>query len=100
MFIPKEADDARDPSDGFVVQESKSTSDILFDPVQITQEQYQYDRNPRFIGTCSYDSVNATVTLFSERPHTMKKGHLINVRGVKSANNICLLYTSPSPRDS
>ena len=88
MFIPKEADDARDPSDGFVVQESKSTSDILFDPVQITQEQYQYDRNPRFIGTCSYDSVNAKVTLFSERPHTMQKGHMIMVRGVKSSNNV------------
>ena len=88
MFIPKEADDARDPSDGFVVQESKSTSDILFDPVSITQEQYQYDRNPRFIGTCSYDTVSAKVTLFSERPHTLQKGHIVNVKGVKSANNV------------
>jgi hypothetical protein len=88
LFIPKEAPDARDPSDGFVIQESRSTSDILFDPVEINEEQYAYNRNPRFIATCSYDSGTAVVTLFSERPHTLQVGHIINVKGVKSTNNV------------
>lgn len=88
MFIPKEAQDARDPSDGFVVQESSQTGNILFDPTEINIDQYQYNRNPRFIATCSYNAGTGEVTLFSEKPHTLFKDNQIIVKGVKSSNNV------------
>ena len=85
VVIPKEAQNTKDPEEGFVIQASSSTSNTLFSPASITATDYDYDRNPRFINTCSV-SANV-VTVVTELPHELNVGDTVIVRGVTSTDN-------------
>jgi hypothetical protein len=85
VVIPKELVGAKNPEDGFVIQESSSTgirSDT--DPIlsTLTASDYEYNRNPRFISTCSYNSLTSTVTVISELPHNLQVGDSIIIKNV------------------
>jgi hypothetical protein len=88
VVIPKESINGKNPSDGFIIQESSSTgarTNTDFTLTSISDTDYAYNRNPRFIGTCSV-STN-TVTVLAELPHNLNVGEQIIVRNVTSTTN-------------
>jgi len=83
VVVPKESDNAKNPEEGFIIQESSSTgvraaSD--FTTPTITSDDFDFDRNSRFISTCS--RVGGTVTVIADVPHDLKVGERIFVKNV------------------
>ena len=90
--IPKEIENGRDPGDGFIIQESSSTGVRSIDDFTLTtlsgdKTQYNYNRNPKFIKSTSYNSVNKLITVVTDRVHNLKVDDQINVKGVTSSTN-------------
>jgi len=88
VVIPKEFENAKDPEEGFVLQESSSTgaretNDFLVSTID--ESDYDFNRNNRFISTCSVSS--STVTVISELPHDLNTGDKIIVKNVTSTDN-------------
>jgi hypothetical protein len=88
VVIPKETLYARDPVEGYVLQDSSSTgvrgaSDFTL--TSLNAADYAYNRNPRFISTCSV--LSNTVTVVSELPHHLNVGDTINVLNVTDTYN-------------
>ena len=86
--IPKEFDNTKNPEEGFVIQESSTTgvranSDFTLET--ISTSDYDYNRNPRFISTCSVSA--STVTVVAELPHGLSVGNNVVVRNVTSSDN-------------
>ena len=69
-IVPKELRNGRDPTDGFVIQDSSSTtvlSNSDFAKGTITSADYAFDRNTRFISQASFDSsVNRVYNSFRQ----------------------------------
>ncbi len=89
LVIPKEQENARNPENGFVIQESSSTgarSSTDFTRTSIGSTDYEYNKNPRFIATCSQSS--GTVTVLAELPHSLQVGDIVSVKNVQSSTNI------------
>ena len=81
VVVPKESDSAKNPEEGFIVQESSTTgirSDISPILQNIDGNDYEYKRNYRFISTCSESS--DIVTMVSVAPHDLEVGERIFVR--------------------
>jgi len=92
--VPKELVNGREPGDGFVLQDSKSTnvrnnSDFTTTSLSLTDPTlYDYNRNPRFITTCTYDSgPPAIVTVLTDKPHNLKVNDQIIIKNVTSSSN-------------
>ncbi|MHA2201507.1 MAG: tail fiber domain-containing protein [Candidatus Thorarchaeota archaeon] len=88
VVVPKDLDNAKDPEEGFVIQESSSTSvrsNADFTATGITTSDYDFNRNPRFISTCSTSA--STVTVITELPHDVRVGEKIIVKNVTSTGN-------------
>ena len=88
VVIPKELVGAKNPEDGFVIQESSSTgirSDTDINLSSLSKSDYEYNRNPRFISTCSRAS--STVTVISELPHNLQVGDSIIIKNVTDGTN-------------
>ena len=87
VVIPKESVNAKNPENGFIIQESSSTGarDGDFNLSVLTRSDYDYNKNPRFISTCSYSSPN--VTVISELPHNLQVNDTIIVRNVTDSTN-------------
>ena len=81
VVVPKESDNAKNPEEGFIVQESSTTgirSDLSVTLQNIDGNDYDYKRNYRFISTCS--EASDIVTMVSVAPHDLKVGERIFVR--------------------
>ena len=81
VVVPKESDNAKNPEEGFIVQESSTTgirSDLSVTLQNIDGNDYNYKRNYRFISTCS--ELSDVVTMVSVAPHDLKVGERIFVR--------------------
>ena len=102
--IPKEFVNARPPTDGFVLQESKTTgitsasylSSQLSDGIQL--------RNPKIITMASYAGGNANIK--TELPHYLQVGDTVKISNVVSSNDSIESYngsfvvkTIPNPRE-
>ena len=88
VVVPKEAANAKDPNDGFVIQESSTTgvrASTDFSQGTIDATDVFFDRNPRFISTCS--ASGSTVTIRTEIPHNLNVNDKINILNVKSTTN-------------
>ena len=88
VVVPKEASNAKDPDDGFVIQESSSTgvrASTDFSTRTIDASDVFFDRNPRFISTCSASS--STVTVRTDLPHDLNVNDKVNILNVKSSTN-------------
>ena len=88
VVVPKEAANAKDPDDGFVLQESSTTgvrASTDFSLRTIDATDVFFDRNPRFISTCSASA--STVSVRTELPHNLNVSDKINVLNVKSSTN-------------
>ena len=81
VVVPKESDNAKNPEEGFILQESSTTgyrSDLSPTLQNIDGDDYDYKRNYRFISTCS--ELSDVVTMVSVAPHDLKVGERIFVR--------------------
>jgi len=90
IVVPKELTNGRDPNEGFIIQESSTTgarSDADFSLASITGGDYLFERNPRFISTCTFNGVTSVVTVTSDIPHNLKVGDQIIVKNVTSTTN-------------
>ena len=88
VVIPKELVGAKNPEDGFIIQESSSTgirSDTDINLSSLSKSDYEYNRNPRFISKCSRAS--STVTVISELPHNLQVGDSIIIKNVTDSTN-------------
>jgi hypothetical protein len=88
VVIPKESINSKNPSDGFVIQETSETgarSDADFSLTSLTAEDIKYKRNHRLIANCTESSETVTVT--SEVPHNLRQGDKINIKNVVSSTN-------------
>ena len=88
VVVPKEVTNSRDPVEGFVMQESSTTgfrNDLDDGLTSITIDDHAYNRNPRFISTCS--TLTNTVTVISELPHDLSVGENIIIKNVSSDSN-------------
>tara|TARA_B100000686_G_scaffold354220_1_gene463332 strand:+ start:4801 stop:10065 length:5265 start_codon:yes stop_codon:yes gene_type:complete len=86
--IPKQADNSRNPVDGFVIQQSgqtgfAKTADINATSIDLNDNNYQ--RNYGFIATCSEN--NDSVTVRCELPHNVKVGDIVFTENIKDSNN-------------
>jgi hypothetical protein len=93
IVVPKESVNAKDPQDGFIIQESSSTgaiNDAEFSLSNITAQNYNYERNPRFISTCSSfgSSPNIVVSVTAELPHNLSVDDIVLIKNVKSSTNL------------
>ena len=86
VVIPKESVNAKNPDDGFIFQESSSTASSKFPTSTdftlntIDEEDYSFNRNPRFISTCSVSS--NTITVVTELPHNLKVDNIVLIKNV------------------
>ena len=94
--IPKEFDNTRDPVSGFVLQDSstvnvRETADHV--KTSITREDYEFDRNTRFISICTYVSGSIAsiggpgFDIRSDKPHNLQVGDIVIITGVKDSTN-------------
>ena len=92
--VPKEFRNGRQPSEGFILQESKSVGvgsasflDVsVSDPTQL--------RNPRIITTASYNGVTERATFKTEKEHNFVVGDQVIIKNVTSVNNTVATATS------
>ena len=93
--IPKEIKGAKDPTDGFILQESSSTGAVAntdftipIDPTgTLTVNDYEFQKNPRFITTISYDNNTKLATVRSDKSHGLKVGNRVTVKHVTTSTN-------------
>ena len=90
VVIPKELVGSKNPEDGFVIQESSSTgirSDTDINLSSLSTSDYEYNRNPRFISTCSFNESTKIVTVTSELPHNLQVGDSVIIKNVTDSTN-------------
>lgn len=88
IVIPKEATNAKAPSEGFVIQETNKTGVVEtseFTLSSIGLNNFDYKRNYRFISVCSESS--KIVSVRTEKPHKLNVGDRILIKNVKSSTN-------------
>ena len=86
--IPKELSRAKDPEEGFIIQDSSTTGARPndFTRTSIASTDYDYNKNQRFITTCSVSS--GTITVLSELPHDLNVGDIVVVKNVTDSSNL------------
>lgn len=90
VVVPKELVNARDPVEGFIIQESSTTgvrNNADFNLATITAQDFLYNRNPRFITSCSFNGVTQTITVVTDHPHNLKIGDQVIIKNVTSNTN-------------
>ena len=88
--IPKELNNSRDPVSGFILQDSSSVNvreNSDFNLTEITTSDYDFDRNPRFISSCTYSNPTNTITITSDRTHNLKVNDTVIIKNVTSSSN-------------
>ena len=86
--IPQEVPSAKDPGEGYIIQETSATgarSNSDFTLTSITSTDYDYNRNPRFISTCTVSL--STITVIADLPHDLSVGDRVIIKNVTSTSN-------------
>ena len=91
LAIPKEITNSKNPENGFVIQESSSTdvrtvTDFTKND-ELTSEDFEFQRNPRFISTCTFNNTLKTVTIGLEKPHNLNVGDLVTIKNITDTSN-------------
>ena len=88
VVVPKEFDNAKNPEEGFILQESGSTAaraNADFSLATIDSSDYDFKRNHRFISTCT--EASNVVTTITELPHDLDVGDQVIIKNVSSTTN-------------
>ena len=91
LAIPKEISNSKNPENGFVIQESSSTgvrgsSDFTKNDA-LSRSDFEFERNPRFIGSCTFNNATDIITIQAERPHNLQIGDLVTIKNVKDGGS-------------
>jgi hypothetical protein len=84
--IPKEFTNSRPPTDGFVVQESKTVGIGSLTFLTSTLGDSTQLRNPRLIAGAEYSL--GTAVIRTELPHNLVSGDVVKISNVVSSNNL------------
>ena len=96
LSIPKEIANSKNPENGFIIQESSNTgirtdADFVKKDQGVTQNltrsDFDFDRNLRFISSCTFNTGTKIVTIRAERPHNLSKDDVITIRNVTDSSN-------------
>ncbi|AGH31752.1 hypothetical protein SWZG_00246 [Synechococcus phage S-SKS1] len=90
VVVPSQLSNAKTPEAGFVLQESSTTGYVGTadtNRTTIDSTNYDYNRNPRFISTCSFSNPTDTVTVITELPHSLKVGDSVTIKNVTDSTN-------------
>jgi len=90
VVVPSQLANAKTPEAGFVLQESSTTGYVGTADTNrstIDSTNYDYNRNPRFISTCSFSNPTDTVTVIAELPHNLKVGDSVTIKNVTDSTN-------------
>jgi len=89
VVIPKELKNSKNVENGFILQESSTTgvgTDAEFGKnTLLSKEDYDFQRNPRFISKATYSSPD--VSIISEIPHNLKVGDSIIIKNITDSTN-------------
>ena len=88
--IPKEALNAKPPTPGYIIQSSSTTGALTSDDFEKTTlkiDDYEYDRNTRYIVNCKVAGNNKEVEVRTEKPHNLNIGDKILITNVESTDN-------------
>ncbi len=89
VVVPKESANAKNPENGFVIQQTSSTgydTDLEFtQTTTLTENDYDFKKNPSYISTCSYSG--GTVSVRTDLPHKLNIGDTIIVKNVTDTTN-------------
>ena len=88
VVVPKQLSNAKTPEPGFILQESSTTGYVGAadtNRTTIDSTNYDWNRNPRFIKTCSFSS--PTVTVVTELPHNLKTGDSVIIKNVTDSSS-------------
>ncbi len=96
VVIPKELGSSKNVENGFILQQSSTTgvrTDADFDKKNLdtlpshvlTKEDYEFNRNPSFISTCTYSAPDASIR--TELPHNLKVGDSVIVKNITDSTN-------------
>ena len=96
VVIPKELGSSKNVENGFILQQSSTTgvrTDADFDKKNLdtlpshvlTKEDYEFNRNPSFISTCTYSAPDASIR--TELPHNLKVGDSVIVKNIIDSTN-------------
>jgi hypothetical protein len=88
--VPKELNNARDPVTGFALQDSgtvnvRDASD--FNITTLTGNDYDFNRNPRFISSCTYSNPTNTITIEADKSHGLRQGNIVVLDNIPSSTN-------------
>ena len=88
--IPKEAQNAKPPTPGYIVQASSTTGALSSDDFEKTTldiDDYEYERNPRYIVEAKVAGNNREVEVRCELPHNLQIGDKVNMLNIISTDN-------------
>ena len=105
VVVPKELQNGKTPEAGFILQESSFTNlrnnedfratnvadgfeiNNQTEKQKITLNDYEFEKNPRFISTCAFNSTTNIVTIETELPHNMRVGEKVIIEDVTDVYN-------------
>ena len=58
-----------------------------FTATTITEQDYDFDRNNRFISTCTHSNATNLISIRSDKPHELKVGDTVIISDVQSTTN-------------
>jgi microcystin-dependent protein len=89
VVIPKELSGAKDPEEGFILQESGSTGARSgdFTLTTIDSTDYEYKRNQKFIRRTSFDSAE-TITVETCTKNNLNVGDIVVIRNITDSINV------------
>ena len=88
IVIPKESVGAKNPENGFIIQQSGTTgvrSDSDFNKASITRNDVEFNKNLGFIASITRSS--STVTVITEIPHRLSVDDQILIKNVTDSTN-------------
>jgi len=92
VVIPKELGNAKNPENGFILQESSTTgarsnADFNLSSV-LTASDYEFDKNPSFISTCTSPSTTGIASVTTELPHYLNTGDTVIIKNITDSINV------------
>ncbi len=89
VVVPKESANAKNPENGFVIQQTSSTgydtNDEFTQTTTLTENDYDFKKNLSYISTCNYSG--GTVSVRTELPHKLNIGDTIIIKNVTDTTN-------------
>tara|TARA_B100001094_G_scaffold196741_1_gene190792 strand:+ start:1922 stop:7414 length:5493 start_codon:yes stop_codon:yes gene_type:complete len=91
VVIPQELGNAKNPENGFVIQESSTTgarsdADFSYSSTLTKSSDYEFRKNPSFISTCT-EAVTGIASITTELPHDLRTGDAVKILNVTDSVN-------------